>query len=110
MSSCTPLKKKSFTQRKKLHRPPGFAYKIIAASDTEQFDLVTYRGQDSADVFVERILEEQANIMGLYDEIKPMKLTPEQEHDFQAAAICHICKKPFKKEDVKVRDHHHKGS
>ena len=38
---------------------------------------------------------------------KPLKMTKENETDFQKAAKCHICDKPYKDKDIRVRDHCH---
>ena len=34
-------------------------------------------------------------------------MTKENETDFQKAANCHICDKPYKDKDIRVRDHCH---
>ena len=39
--------------------------------------------------------------------INPLKMTDEDEKDFQKATKCHICDKQYKDKDVTVRDHCH---
>ena len=38
---------------------------------------------------------------------KPLNMTKEDEESFQRAEECHICKKPYTKGDIRVRDHRH---
>ena len=38
---------------------------------------------------------------------KPLKMTKENETDFQKATKCHICDEPYKDKDIRVRDHCH---
>ena len=43
--------------------------------------------------------------MQILRKVEPMKLSPQDEQDFQNATTCHICEKPLG--DDKVRDHCH---
>ena len=38
---------------------------------------------------------------------KPLRMTKEDEEEFQKANECHICNKKYTNEDIKVRDHCH---
>ena len=38
---------------------------------------------------------------------KPLRMTKEDEEEFQKAEECHICNKKYTNEDIKVRDHCH---
>ena len=38
---------------------------------------------------------------------KPLKMTKENEEEFQKTNHCHICDKKYTKKDVRVRDHCH---
>jgi hypothetical protein len=55
--------------------------------------------------FVEELMSEVFRIMKILVDNVPMKLTKQQEFDFQNAVNCHICEK--KLGDDRVRDHDH---
>ena len=38
---------------------------------------------------------------------KPLKMTKEDENDFQKAIKCHICDQQYTDKDIRVRDHCH---
>lgn len=56
----------------------------------------------------ERILDTYAIYKDKMDVNLPLVVTPFQESLFQQATICHICNKPFKQGQTKVRDHCHR--
>jgi hypothetical protein len=70
-----------------------------------------YRGHEAASHFVNQILADEKWIYDQYQKKTPMRLSRQEEFDFQGADKCHICKGEFKtsknKGDGKVRDHDH---
>ena len=99
-----------------MHQVSGFAFYTSSAFHPP--NLVSYRGADAGEVFMEKIMQEVERIDILLNEIEPIIISPDQENEFQSAAICYICEKGFEvgKEggfvlgegvDYKVRDHCH---
>ena len=106
----------SFTEEKSMHQVSGFVF--YTSSAFHSANLVSYRGADAGEVFMEKIMEEVERIDILLNEIEPIIISADQENEFQSATICYICEKGFevgKGEgfevgegvDYKVRDHCH---
>ena len=99
-----------------MHQVSGFAFYTLSAFHPP--NLVSYRGADAGEVFMEKIMQEVERIDILLNEIEPIIISADQENEFQSATICYICEKGFEvgKEggfvvgegvDYKVRDHCH---
>jgi hypothetical protein len=73
--------------------------------------LELYRGKNETDDVVGHFLKNLLNygdrIRKILSTEKKMVITKKQELEFQNTTTCHICEKPFKHDDVKVRDHDH---
>jgi predicted RNA-binding Zn-ribbon protein involved in translation (DUF1610 family) len=67
----------------------------------------TYSGDDAAAVFLDTLLNIEHQLFEKLEIYQPLKLTMNEERDFQDAFYCHICETQFGQEDVKVRDHCH---
>lgn len=67
----------------------------------------TSSSNDCASDFIDHLLTIEPYIKKLLDAKKPMELTPLDEINFKHATACHICKKPFRDGEVRVRDHDH---
>ena len=66
-----------------------------------------YRGKDCIRRFCEHIVAEAHRLYRSFPE-KPMEpLTKAQSKEYNQARKCHICFRPFKPNDCKVRDHCH---
>ena len=78
-------------------------------SDYFPQNIVSYRGEDAGQVFLEKIQKEKRRILNVMDDIKDMDLTPAEEKRFKSARSCHICRGSFNGEEdpkgYKVRDH-----
>ena len=89
------------------HIPSGwcvcseFAYKKI------ENPLKLYRGKDCIKKFCDHVIGEARHLYHSFPE-KPMTpLTPKEMDRYKRSERCHICFKPFKEENPKVRDHCH---
>ena len=87
------------------HNVHSIAYYMHCSYDTS---LSTYRCRRDADC-VSSFVEEIKNFADfvLTSNVPMLDLTREQWTAFRNATHCHICKEPFKAEDVRVRDHCH---
>ena len=66
-----------------------------------------YRGRDCIRKFCDHVIGEARRLYQSFPE-KPMKpLTPAQWKDYKRTSSCHICLKPFREGNTKVRDHCH---
>ena len=66
---------------------------------------MVYRGPDAVDKFLEYVLGEEQVIQKILDREVPMRITPEEEVQFQSAVHCHICEGELGAD--RVRDHDH---
>ena len=96
MKSTTPYEK---------HVASGFAYLVVCSEPSRIYEPVVYRGESVVEEFLKRLKEESDKICDELKQVKPMKLTPEEELAFQTADTCYLCGKPTG--DDKVRDHEH---
>jgi hypothetical protein len=71
--------------------------------------LYSHRGDNNEDIiqhFLKTLLICGDKIRKIFDTEKKMRITKQQEKEFQQATYCHICEKPIGKEK-RVRDHDH---
>ena len=103
--------KKPFTNKYQKHKPCGFCYHIKSFDESIPSKTVHYRmeseGEDVSAVFVDMLEKDILQIHHEFDFSKPMVYTDINKADFENARSCWICKKNFKKDDKKVRDHCH---
>jgi hypothetical protein len=67
----------------------------------------THSSEDCTAVFVEELLTIEEHLMAMLSTPEPLNLSPAEERRFKRTSECHICGKPFSKNDPKVRDHCH---
>ena len=94
------------------HIPCGAAYKVSCVDPRFYRDpvIITHDGgKNVAERFLDRILHDAQEIRKMLSYKEPMlPLTQEQEIAFNSPyASCIICKKPFKENQIKCRDHCH---
>ena len=118
INSCQPNPNKSFTESYQKHEPSGYClylkgldgmkdnYKpIVNTKKTED--------EDISEKFIKHVRKLTHMIYQTYfSNSKPLKLTPQEQKDFQSAKVCHICEQELNidKETgqiLKVRDHCH---
>ena len=99
--------RKSSTHSINVHTPSGWcAYSKFAYGKVTN-PLKEYRGQDCVSKFCEHIIAEACCFYESFPE-KPMEpLTKAQLKEYNHVTKCHICFKPFREGNRKVRDHCH---
>ena len=110
ISDCQPNNNKSYTEAYQKHTDCGYGYKIVCCYDDKYSKPVTiYRGEKAVYKFMEAMLEEVKYCKKIMKKEfnKPLRMTKEDEEEFQKANECHICNKRYTNEDIKVRDHCH---
>ena len=120
IDTCQPSNQKSYTTSYESHRACGFGYKVVCHYDQSYSKPVEiYRGgkeegkEDVIERFIQKMFEEVRSCQGVMREYfnKPLKMTAENERDFQNSSSCYICGRKYKPEDENengpVRDHCH---
>ena len=110
VDSCQPNNEKSYTEAYQKHTDCGYGYKVVCCYDNQYTKQVQiYRGENAVYKFMENMLEEvnwcKSTMKKHFN--KPLKMTKENETDFQKATKCHICDIKYTNKDVRVRDHCH---
>jgi hypothetical protein len=113
-ATCEPDPGKSSTTTIQSHEPCSYGYFIKCSFDDNLNKYVSYRGENCATHFIERITEDAKRLYTDYlSKEKVMKILNLAElHEYKNATICHICKKSIKKIETiidkqKVKDHCH---
>ena len=90
------------------HTPSGWCvYSKFAYGDIED-PLISYRGRDCVERFVNHIEKEAKRLYLSFPQQPMIALTEEEQREYNEAAECHICMKPFyDPKNRKVRDHCH---
>ena len=110
LDTCEPDPKKSFTLKYQKHEPVSFVYYIksfnesVYKSKLRSYVKENEEDPDTIDVFINWLEEDVKIISELGNE--PMKITPEEQEQFNQASNCWICGKLLNLQD-KVRDHCH---
>ena len=118
VNSCQRNPNKSYTQSYQKHDPSGYALYLKGLDGMEvNFKPIVYtkktEDEDISKKFIKHVLKLTLMIyQKFYSNPKPLKLTPQEEKDFQSATICHICEQDLNinKETgqiLKERDHCH---
>ena len=118
INSCQPNPNNSFTQGYQKHEPSGYCLYLKGLDGMKgKCKPIVYtkktEGEDISKKFIKHVRKITHYIYRKYYlEPKPLKLTPEEQKDFQSAKVCHICEQDlFVNEKtgrlLKVRDHCH---
>ena len=110
ISGCRPNNNKSFTEAYQKHTDCGFGYKVVCCYDDKYTQpMKIYRGEKAVYTFLEYMLDEVKYCKRIIKKEfnKPLKMTKENEEEFQKAEECHICNKKYSDKDIRVRDHCH---
>ena len=110
ISGCQPNNNKSYTEAYQKHTDCGYGYKVVCCYDDKYSKPTkTYRGKKAVYKFMEAMLDEvkYCKKVAKKEFNKPLRMTKEDEKEFQKAKECHICNKKYINEDIKVRDHCH---
>lgn len=103
---CANNPDQSRTMKTEQHVPTSFGF-YVKCFDESLDRYESYRGEDSAKIFVERLID---CLQELYETYVfgvniPLIITQEETNFFNQTTICYICEKPF--HDDKVKDHCH---
>ena len=99
--------KKSRTEKYQKHIACGYGYKVVCCYDDKFSKPVKiYRGEMTIQKFMKDMLVEVEYCQEVVKTnfTKPLKMTDEDKESFQRAKECHICKKPFDKNEDGVRN------
>ena len=110
ISGCQPDNDKSYTEVYQKHTDCGYGYKIVCCYDDNYSKPVTiYRGEKAVYKFMEAMLGEIEYCKKVMKKEfnKPLRMTNEDEEEFQKAKECHICEQKYTDKDIRVRDHCH---
>ena len=100
----------SATRGVNVHTPSGWCARSEFAYGEVKDPLKLYRGKDCVRKFCNHINGEARHLYSSFPE-KPMEpLMKVQWKDYKTSSSCHICFKPFKEGNRKVRDHCHYSS
>ena len=110
IQGCQPNNEKSYTEAYQKHTDCGYGYKVVCCYDDKYSKPVQiHRGENVIHKFMENMLEEvnwcKSKMKKHFN--KPLKMTKEDEKDFQKAIKCHICDQQYTDKDIRVRDHCH---
>ena len=108
MQNCDPNPLDSYTKKYQKHEPISFSYYIKSFDDNVyESKLRKYTGEDAMEKFVDWIEEDVKDIANIQD-VKMMKLSPNELKQFDEATKCWICNEEFDDTgDEKVKDHCH---
>ena len=100
IQGCQPDNEKSYTEAYQKHTDCGYGYKVVCCYDDKYSKPVQiHRGENAVHKFMENMLEEvnwcKSKMKKHFN--KPLKMTKENETDFQKATKCYIC-------DIKYTD------
>ena len=110
METCEPDPNKSYTLKYQKHEPLSFSYYIksfdesVYKSELRKYIKENEEDPDPIDVFI-NWLESDVKIISELGN-KPMKITEEEQEQFNQASNCWICEKLLNLQD-RVRDHCH---
>ena len=108
ISTCQPDQNSSYTNP--VRKQTVNSYGIYVHSDYPDIyssQYFSYNGDDSAEKFVEKIIQIYKNLTYkmFINEKKTPVLTKKQERKFQEADRCYMCGKKFDKEKIREHDH-----
>ena len=110
IQGCQPNNEKSYTEAYQKHTDCGYGYKVVCCYDDKYSKPVQiHRGENAVHKFMENMLEEVDWCKSIIKKHfnKPLKMTEENEIDFQKATKCHICDQQYTDKDIRVKDHCH---
>ena len=98
----------SYTTGYQNHLISSYAYKVVCQLDKYTKPIKLYRGENAAKHFLTSLLKENEEIQKIIKTQfqEKMKITNDQQKEFQRTTICYICNGKLGEKD-KVRDHCH---
>ena len=89
------------------HIPSGWCVYSEFAYGKVENPLTLYHGKDCVKKFCDHIIGEARRLYQAFPERPMTPLTPKKIEKHKKSKRCHICFKPFKEDNPKVRDHCH---
>ena len=118
INSCQPNPNKSFTEGYQKHEPSGYCLSLKGLEGMkDKYKPIVYtkktEDEDISKKFIKHVrIITHSIYRKSYKKPKPLKLTSQEEKEFQLAKVCHICEQDLKVDKetghiFKVRDHCH---
>ena len=109
IQSCQPNSENSYTEKKNVHIPSGYALHLLRKYDENLIS--SYRGIDCMQKFA-RAIKIMAKMIINTPQKEMIPLNDEEKHSYSKSKYYHICKKKFSSDKSnknyhKVRDHDH---
>ena len=92
--SCQNNPNKSYTERKAIHEPCGYALNLVCSFDSKQNKHGFYIGKDCIKRFCSE-LEELGTKIVYYEQKEMIPLTDNENKYYEEQEKCHICQKSF---------------
>ena len=89
------------------HIPSGWCVCSEFAYGKVENTLKLYRGKDCVKKVCDHVIGEARRLYQSFPEVPMKPLTPKEMDRYKRLERCHICFKPFKEDNAKVRDHCH---
>ena len=89
------------------HVPSGWCVCSKFAYGKVENPLKLYRRKDCVKKFCDHVIGEARHLYQSFLEVPMTPLTPKEMDRYKKSERCHICFKPFKEDNPKVRDHCH---
>ena len=108
--SCQPNNNESYTEAYQKHTDCGYGYKVVCCYDDKYSKPIQiYRDPKAVYKFMESMLKEAAYCKSMTKKHfnKLLKMSKDDEEQFQKASKCYICDKEYMDKDTRVRDHCH---
>lgn len=108
VATCQQDPAKSSTTVTKHLEVCSFGYKRVCTDSRYTKESFIFRGQDASRHFIECLLKEEEEIKEILSHIEPLKMSENDQIDFENATHCSICENLFEEEECnKVIDHDH---
>ena len=110
ISNVKSDKTTSYSVEYQHHQVCSYAYKVVCQDSQYTKPLRLYRGENAVFIFLENLLKENKEIQEIIKTQfhKKIKMSKEQEEEFQRSTNCHICGGNLMNQKGKaVRDHCH---
>lgn len=99
--------KSSYVENVQIHEATCFGYYICCRSDPSLNEYVSYRGPNCAQKFIESLSNDVCRLYKILSVSRMISITDEERDNVNRAKCCHICKKAFAPNEIKVLDHDH---
>ena len=111
ISNCYNNPEESSTTEINEHTPSGYSLLTHCSFDKTKNKLDYYRGEDCMKNFCVDLRKHATKIIN-YEKKKMIRLTKEEENNYNKQKVCYICRKEFNADDSdtkhhKVKDHCH---